>query len=116
MKLYLYKNCRTCQKAKKFLQKKHIDFTEIPIRETPPNKQELSLALQQLGDKKFLFNRSGKDYRKQNLKNSLPTMTDEQAIQKLQTNGNLVKRPFLVMTNKKIFVGFKLEQWENIHE
>ena len=114
MKLYSYKNCSTCQKAKKFLKENKIDFQELPIRETPPNKEELSLALKVLGDKKFLFNRSGKDYREQDLKTSLPTMTDQQAIQLLQTNGNLVKRPFLVTTDK-VYVGFKLEQWSDIN-
>ena len=115
MKLYSYKKCSTCQKAKKFLKENQIDFKEFAIRETPPNKEELSLALKMLGDKKFLFNRSGKDYREQNLKTLLPTMTAQQAIELLQTNGNLVKRPFLV-TSDTVYVGFKLEQWSDINE
>ncbi|MFP6596370.1 MAG: glutaredoxin domain-containing protein, partial [Candidatus Hydrogenedentota bacterium] len=47
-KIYTYKNCSTCQKAKKYLQSRNIDYTEIPIRETPPTKAELKRMLKHM--------------------------------------------------------------------
>jgi arsenate reductase len=60
---------------------------------------------------KRFFNTSGIQYREQNLKDKLPTMTDDQAFALLATDGMLVKRPILI-TNDTVLVGFKQPEWE----
>jgi arsenate reductase len=111
MKLYTYANCGTCRNALKFLAAQKIPAQPIPIREQPPSKSELE-SMSQIygGDIRKLFNTSGQDYKALNLKDKLPAMSAEQAIDLLSKNGNLVKRPFL-LTERGGLVGFKEEEW-----
>jgi arsenate reductase len=112
MKIYTYAKCDTCRKAVKWLQARGISFTEIPIREQPPTKAELKRMLGIYdGDLKRLFNTSGGDYRDLKLGEKLPAMSESAALDLLATNGNLVKRPFL-LTEKAGLVGFKEAEWE----
>ena len=112
MKLYTYANCGTCRNALKFLAVRGISAQPIPIRERPPSKGELKRMLQIYeGDVRKLFNTSGQDYKALNLKDKLPTMSVDQAIDLLSKNGNLVKRPFL-LTERGGIVGFKEEEWQ----
>ncbi|MCB9091483.1 MAG: arsenate reductase family protein [Halobacteriovoraceae bacterium] len=111
-KFYEYKNCSTCRKAQKYLEKKNIDFKPIAIRETPPTKAELKKMLKYMdGDIKKLFNTSGQDYRAMSLKDKLPKLTEAQALELLSQNGNLVKRPFLIGSHWGT-VGFKEDAWK----
>ena len=114
VKLYAYRNCGTCRKAKKFLDAHGIDYREVPIREQPPTKTELGRMLGHVGgDIKKLFNTSGGDYKSLKLKDKLLKMSDKAAIDLLQSNGNLVKRPF-VLTKKDGTVGFKENVWKTL--
>jgi arsenate reductase len=111
-KLYMYKGCDGCRKAKKWLQEKGVDFEEIAIREVSPSKAELkeALATHDMNLRK-LFNVSGGDYRELGLKEKLPQMEVEEALELLQSNGNLVKRPFLA-TPSGCISGFDTAAWE----
>lgn len=111
-KIYTLKTCDSCRKATKWLKENSIPFEEIPIRETPPTKAELTRALKATGDIKKLFNTSGQDYRSLNMKEKLPTLSQKEAIELLASNGNLIKRPFFVSSDD-ILVGFKAEIWSN---
>jgi len=64
------------------------------------------------GDIRKLFNTSGLQYRELNMKEKLPAMTATQAIDLLAANGKLIKRPFLLDTDKKGIVGFKEDRWQ----
>ena len=112
MKIHTYAKCDTCRKAVKWLKQRGLDFEEIPIREQPPSKADLRrmLAIYK-GDLKRLFNTSGGDYREMKLGERLATMPVDEAIDMLASNGNLVKRPFL-LTEKGGLVGFKETEWE----
>lgn len=59
--------------------------------------------------KKF-FNTSGRLYRELNVKEKLKTLTEEELIKLLATDGMLIKRPILV-GDDNILVGFKEEEW-----
>ncbi|MFM2199350.1 MAG: hypothetical protein RLZZ505_2782 [Verrucomicrobiota bacterium] len=97
MKIYTLKTCDTCRKAVKWLRDNNTPFEEIAIRENPPTLPELRIALRSAGgDIRRLFNTSGQDYRSLHLKDSLPTMPESEALTLLASNGNLIKRPFLV--------------------
>jgi arsenate reductase len=111
MKLYQYPNCGTCRKATKYLDQHGLKYESINIVEQPPTKTELEMMLASYGGEiRKLFNTSGVQYRELNMKENLPNMSNDQAIELLSGNGKLVKRPFLLNGDKGI-VAFKEELW-----
>lgn len=112
--LIWYPKCSTCQKAKKYLEANNISFEERHIVEEVPSKEELKKWIKQSGlETKKFFNTSGLQYKKLNLKEKLPNMTEEEKIELLASNGMLIKRPLLI-NDKKILVGFKEKEWREI--
>jgi arsenate reductase len=110
--VYLYQKCSTCRDALKWLDDHGIAHQTKAIRETPPTPAELKTALKLLGgDIRKLFNTSGMDYRALGMKDKLPAMSEDEAIELLSQNGNLVKRPF-VLGNGVALTGFKPEIWK----
>lgn len=106
-----YPKCTTCIKARKWLEENNIEFISRHIVEENPNFDELKnfITLSGLPVKKF-FNTSGILYREMQLKDKLTTMSEEDMIKLLSTNGMLVKRP-LVVTENGVLIGFKAEKW-----
>ena len=99
-------------KAKKWLDDHHIDYIERHIKEENPSAIELQTWHRQSGLplKKF-FNTSGLLYKSLQLKDKLPSMTDDEMYSILVSDGMLVKRP-LIITQNKILIGFKEKEWE----
>lgn len=113
MMLFLeYPKCSTCQKAKKWLDVHQILYTDRHIVEENPTYEELKDWHERSGlpFKKF-FNTSGMVYKELQLKDKLPTMSEEEQLKLLATNGMLVKRPLVVKENC-ILTGFKEAEWE----
>ncbi len=111
LRVYSYKGCDSCRKAIKWLKERNIDFENIAIRETPPNRDELAKMLKCYeGDLRRLFNVSGGDYRELKLKDRISTLSREEAFDLLEKNGNLVKRPFAISSSGGV-VGFKELEW-----
>ncbi len=109
--IYILSNCDSCRAALKWLRSRGITFTERPIRETPPSPDDLRTMLRAYGgEKRRLFNTSGRDYREQKLGEKLPVLTDAEALSLLAQNGNLVKRPFLIGEGVAL-VGFDEAAW-----
>ncbi len=103
---YGYKKCSTCRKAEKALEAKGVPYTFRDITADPPSKTALKKILEQSGvPLKKLFNTSGEQYKLLNIKDTLPTLTDAQALELLAGNGRLIKRP-LVTDGAKATVGF----------
>jgi Spx/MgsR family transcriptional regulator len=114
LKIYAYQNCDTCRKAFKFLDACGAKYTTTPIREQPPTRAELKRMLRHCGRVvRKLFNTSGKDYNKLKLKDKLPKMGEDEAIELLANNGNLVKRPFLLTPDAGL-LGFNEVEWKNL--
>jgi arsenate reductase len=111
--VYAYRQCGTCRKAIKHLEAAGVEHEVLPIREQPPSAELLAQAAAQLGLRKC-FNTSGQDYRALDLKNRLPDMDDSEAIALLAGNGNLIKRPFVVLEDGTITVGYKAEVWNEL--
>ena len=106
MKFYGYKNCSTCRKAKKLLQKNAVDFEEIDITVQPPSKRHLqSILKSNMYTIKDLFNRCGVLYREMNMKEKINTLPQEDMLNLLAEHGKLVKRPIL-LTDSQCVVGF----------
>ena len=89
-----------------------MTFEERPIAEENPTYEELKEWYKKSGLplKKF-FNTSGLLYKDMQLKDKLPTMTEDEQLKLLSTNGMLVKRP-LVVGDDFVLTGFKEKEWE----
>ena len=55
----------------------------------------------------------GLKYKELNLREKLPTMSDKEKITLLASDGMLIKRPLLI-TQEKIYVGFKEKEWAEL--
>ena len=99
-------------KALKWLEENQVNFEERPIKEQNPTYEELKEWYQKSGLplKKF-FNTSGLLYKELKLKDKLPTMSEEEQLQLLATDGMLVKRP-LVVGDDFVLTGFKEAEWK----
>lgn len=106
-----YPKCTTCQKAKKWLVANGVEFMDRHIVEQNPTREELKewIKISGLPIKRF-FNTSGMKYRELGLKERLETMTDEEKISLLATDGMIVKRPLLV-GDDFVIPGFKDTVW-----
>lgn len=111
MLVLVYRKCSTCQKALKWLEENQVEFEERPIVEENPTYEELKLWHEKSGLalKKF-FNTSGLLYKEMNLKDKLGSMTEEEQLRLLATNGMLVKRP-LVVGDDFVLTGFREKEW-----
>ena len=111
MKIYVYDKCGTCRKALNWLDLNDLKYTKIPIRDNPPSKTALKKMLKaKNGELKKLFNTSSKDYRDPAVKDRLPDLSVDQALDLLASRGNLIKRPFL-LSEEVALIGFKEEEW-----
>ena len=107
-----YPKCSTCQKAKKWLDAQEISYTERHIVEENPTYEELKKwqARSGLPIKKF-FNTSGMLYKEMKLKEKLPSLSEEEQLQLLGSDGMLVKRPILIGEDF-VLTGFRQAEWE----
>ena len=109
-----YPRCSTCQKAKKWLEDRGIEFTDRNIVEQNPTKEELKAWYDKSDlDIKRFFNTSGMKYREMGLKDKLPSMSTDEMLDLLSTDGMLVKRPVLV-SDDFVITGFREKEWENV--
>lgn len=109
-----YPKCTTCQKAQKWLDGKGLTYELRDIKTDNPTFEEFSDLYRKSGlPLKRFFNTSGLLYRSLELKDKLPTMSEEEQLRLLATDGMLVKRPILV-NGGKVLVGFKESEWETI--
>ena len=107
-----YPKCTTCQKAKKWLDEKGIEYSDRHIKEDNPTYDELKKwhEMSGLPLKKF-FNTSGLLYKSMNLKDKIPEMSEDEQLKLLSSDGMLVKRP-LIVSDDYALTGFKAEEWE----
>lgn len=107
----VYRRCSTCQKALKWLEENKIEYEERPIKEENPTVEELRKWHQKSGlPLKRFFNTSGNLYKEMQLKDKLGSMSEEEQLKLLATDGMLVKRPLLV-TEDYVCSGFKEAEW-----
>ena len=109
-----YPKCSTCKKAKKWLETNNIEFEDRHIVEQVPTIEELKtwIDLSKVDLKKW-FNTSGLKYKELKLKEKLQSMSDNEKIKLLASDGMLIKRPLLI-SDKGIFIGFKEDEWKKL--
>lgn len=112
MEFIEYNKCTTCKKAKKFLIDNNIKYIDRDIKENNPSYEEITNWIKKYKiEVNKLFNTSGLIYKELNLKDKIKTISNEEKIKLLSSNGMLVKRPLLI--NKDyMLIGFKENEWK----
>jgi len=107
-----YEKCTTCRKARKWLDEHGIEYVVRPIKEDHPTEAELKEWISKSGQpvRKF-FNTSGQLYRSMGLKDRLASMTEQEMISVLASDGMMVKRPVFV-AGETVLTGFREAEWE----
>ena len=114
MTILCYDKCSTCKKALKWLDAKGAEYTMRPIKEENPSCDELRDWQQKSGlPLRRFFNTSGMPYRELGLKDKLDTMSEDEQLRLLASDGMLVKRPLLV-SEKAVIPGFREKDWEAV--
>ena len=102
---YSYLKCSTCRKAAKWLDNRDFEYQLIDIIKEPPLFEYLNLAIEQYSaDIKKVFNTRGKSFKSISI--DIFSLSREEIIQLLFSDGKLIKRPFLVCEEKKVILGF----------
>mgnify|MGYP002870848292 CR=1 FL=1 len=108
---YSYPKCSTCRKASKWLDQNNINYKFIDKIKEPPSKKFLDLALIQFSlDIKKLFNTRGKSFKTLNF--NILDLTKNEIIELLSNDGKLIKRPFLIINESKLILGFNDSEYE----
>ena len=107
-----YDKCGTCKKAEKYLLDKGITLDKRDIKSDKPSLEELTAWYKASGlPLKRFYNTSGKLYKELNLKDKIPTMSEEEQLVLLASDGMLVKRP-IVVDGEVVLIGFKQAEYE----
>lgn len=111
---YGYPKCTTCRKASKWLKDNEVEYIDNHIAENPPTKELLQKMFEVSGlELKKFFNTSGMKYRELGLKDKLSTMSEDEQLSLLASDGMLIKRP-IVFDGNKLTLGFKEQQFEDV--
>ena len=107
---YNYPKCSTCRRAKKWLDQKNINYQAIDIVIELPSKKFLELALEKFPlDKKKIFNIRGKSFK--SIEFDILDLTKKEIIELLSNDWKLIKRPFLIINESKIILGFNESEY-----
>ena len=103
--LYSYSKCSTCRKASKWLDQNNINYEFIDISKETPPKKFLEIAFTQFSlNLKKIFNTRGKSFKLIDL--NILDLKKQEVIELLSNDGKLIKRPFLIINESKIILGF----------
>lgn len=112
--LVWYPRCSTCINAKNTLLKLGYQLEYQDIKNDIPTSQQLDNWIKLSGlDIDNFFNKSGLVYKELNLKDKLSSLTYQEKLSLLSSNGMLIKRPILVCDNQ-VVVGKKEKQYEEL--
>ena len=113
MLFFGYPKCSTSRRAEQWLIQHEVSYNFRDIRLENPTREDLEhlWALSGLPLKR-LFNTSGQLYRQMELSKKLPSMTEDEMLDLLASDGMLVKRPILAAKDFAL-VGFREAEWED---
>ena len=105
MLMLCYPKCSTCKKAIRHLEEKGLKPQIRDISRENPTAEELRgwIAQSGLPIKRFFMH----------LKDRLETMSDEEKIALLASDGMLVKRPLLI-DGDQVLVGYRPQQYDQL--
>lgn len=111
---YWYPKCSTCRKAKKFLDEHGITYKEVNMIEHVPTKYQMTTWMDESHyPVRRYFNTSGQLYRASDLKDRLDTMSREEVVEALISDGMMIRRPILAVEDAVVF-GFKEDQYKGL--
>ena len=114
IKVYCYARCTTCKRALKWLDDNKVEYELLDIKEEHPDGESLGRYYRMSGlPLKRFFNTSGIQYREMELSKKLPSMSEEEQLSLLASDGMLVKRPLLVGEDF-VLTGFREEEWKRL--
>ncbi len=107
-----YPKCSTSNRAQAWLDQHKISYEFRHIKDNRPSVEELRAwhKLSGLPLKRF-FNTSGMLYKEMRLKDRLPSLSEEEHLALLASDGLLVKRPILVAEDF-VLLGFREAEWD----
>ena len=107
-----YPRCSTCIKTRKWLESAGVETESRDIVSQHPSAEELSVWIARSGlpVRKF-FNVSGQRYRELGLKERIGTLSRDELVGLLASDGKLIKRPLLVAPDF-VLVGFREAEWK----
>ena len=109
--VYQYPKCSTCRKALKWLEAHELRYSAVDIVATPPSKATLTRSIRESGlPLRAFFNTSGESYRNGGYKDRLKELSQSEAVDALNADGKLIKRPFVV-ADGQVLVGFDEKAW-----
>ena len=107
---YSYPKCSTCRKALKWLDQNNINYELIDIVKETPSKKFLELALKQFSlDIRKIFNTRGKNFKSINF--DILELQKKEIIELLSNDGKIIKRPFLIINESKLILGFNESEY-----
>ena len=107
---YSYPKCSTCRKASKWLDQNNINYQLKDIVKETPSKKFLELALIQFSlDIKKIFNTRGKNFKSLNI--DYHDLPKKKIVELLSNDGKLIKRPFLIINERKLILGFNESEY-----
>ena len=109
--MYGINNCDTIKKAKSWLNEHQIDFDFHDYKKLGTDETQLKSWVQELGWQQ-LINQRGTSWRKLD-ETRRHSMNNQDAIQVMQENPSIIKRPLLIVGDQKV-LGFKSDQYQQL--
>ncbi|SBS28613.1 Regulatory protein Spx [Marinomonas spartinae] len=111
--IYGIKNCDTMKKAFHWLDENNIEYTFHDYKKEGVNETQAKQWLEELGWENII-NKRGTTWRKLDDKTK-DTMNNELALQTIQDQPSIIKRPLLIKNNE-IILGFKPSDYQAIFQ
>ncbi len=107
--MYGIPNCDTIKKARKWMQQHDIDYRFHNYKKDGVDVSQLTQWAQQLGWEQ-LVNRRGASWRKLD-EDTRKHMDLARALEVMQQNPSIIKRPLIEMADGKLLLGFDEQAW-----
>ena len=107
---YSYPKCSTCRKASKWLDQNNVNYQFVDLVKETPSKEFIELALIQFSlDIKKIFNIRGKNFKSSDF--DIINLPKKKLIELLLNDWKLIKRPFLIINESNILLGFNESEY-----
>ena len=112
MLLLHYPSWTSSRKAKAWLDENNISYELRLIHKNNPKADEVRAWMDMSGlELKKFFNTNGKLFKEKNLKELWDTLSEDELLEILESDGMIHKRPVLV-SNDFVITGFKIKEWK----
>lgn len=105
--------CSTCKKIEKALNQAEVQYSYQDVRKNPPTETQLLEWIEEIGTDNInrLVNYSGQVYRKLQLKDTWATLSVQEKVALLASDGMLIKRPILILDSHEVKIGKEVDQY-----